>query len=216
MSKKYRLVCYHDKGRKAEILELGDDDEHPKGWAHISYGHPTIAELYEKEPLAPEPCSVCGSPYSLAYSNKVSLIKHKMCFSCDFWRGKIEQRTPDHVCVAGHFYRLATGSPSENRVLGHGGREFFVRRHGEAEIKVFNNVWHAGEIPPAFRDRLKDDADFLSAPFRVEYQIGEQWHGGKGFLTAQQAWASIKGDKEGFRVVDSDGKEQPPEEQSQQ
>lgn len=160
MSKSYRLVTYHDTARKAEILLIGD--EYPKGWSSISQGAATVEELRKKVPLADEPCSVCGSPYRLGYTNAKNLIKHKMCFNCDFWREKIEQRTPKHVCVEGHFYRLANGNPAENRMLGHGGRKFYVRRHGETGVKVFNNVWHAGEIPPAFRDHLKDDAEFLS------------------------------------------------------
>ncbi len=207
MNKTYRLVTFHDTSRKAEILKLSDD-EYPKGWSQISYGYPTIAELYEKGNLAPEPCCVCASPYSLSYCNKDDLIKHGMCFSCNFWREKIEKRTPNQVCVNGRLYALANGNPSEGRYLGHAGQEFYVRRNGEQEIKVFNNVWHAGEIPPAFRDRLQDDAEFLPAPFRVQYQVGEQWYSAKGFLTAKEAWDSTKG-KEGLRVINSEGEAQP-------
>lgn len=161
MNKLYRLVCYHDTTRTAEILLLSGDG-YPKGWSSISQGAATVEELRKKVPLADEPCSVCGSPYSLSYCNKADLIKHEMCSLCNFWREKVETRTKDHVCVEGHFYRLGNANPADSRMLGHGGRKFYVRRHGEKEIKVFNDVWHAGEIPPAFRDRLKDDAEFLS------------------------------------------------------
>lgn len=207
MNKMYRLVAYHDH-RKSEILHLGDG-EYPQGWSSISVGCHTIKELYEKVPLAEFPCSVCGSPYSLAYSNKKELLQHGVCFSCNFWRDKIENWGTSYVCVDGHLYSLLTGNPAESRMLNHGGREFFVQRRGEKEIRLFNNVWHAGEVPLYFRDRIRDDADFVPAPFQLQYRMpkSDKWLDGKGFLTAELARRAIKTGEADFRVVDSQGNE---------
>ena len=212
MSKTFRLVTYHDVSKKAEILQLGDD-EYPKDWSSITRGYPTIEELYEKAPLAFKPCSVCGSPYALQYdkSHNARLLHHRMCFTCDFWREKVADYTKNDVVVAGHFYRLLNADPAAGRMLGHGGSKFFCRRLGETEIKEFNNVWHCGEVPPQYRDRLVDTAEFVDPPFRMQYSAGKipQWLNGRGFLSAQEAWNSIKGNKEGFRVIDSEGNEHP-------
>lgn len=207
MTKTYRLVTYHDS-RKAEILQL-EESEYPRGWSSISTGYPTIEELYEKVPLAPSPCSICGSPYSVAYTNKKELIEHGLCFNCNFWRDKIQNWEPTYVCVDGHLYSLLTGNPAESRMLGHGGSEFFVQRRGEKQIRLFNNVWHAGEVPPHFRDKIKDDADFVPAPFRLQYRMpkSDKWLDGKGFLTAELARKAIKEGEADFRVVDSQGNE---------
>jgi len=44
---------------------------------------------------------------------------------------------------------------------GYGGRKFIIEFFDERPTITTHNLWHQGEIPPHFRDRLQDEANFI-------------------------------------------------------
>ena len=49
---------------------------------------------------------------------------------------------------------------SDSPFRGYGGKGIKIKLH-TGEIIVTNNLWHNGEVPKEFRDRLPDNAEFI-------------------------------------------------------
>ena len=84
------------------------------------------------------------------------------CFDCSFWQEKLslkESGDPRQVIVDGEHYMAMEddGGPMK----GFGGADFSIEYFDGRRIEC-NNLWHQGEIPEQFRDRLPDNAKFIS------------------------------------------------------
>lgn len=80
--------------------------------------------------------------------------------SIKFWLEIIKEKD-EHVIINGICYYLDKAHPmSDSPFRGYGGREFKIKLH-TGEIIVTNNLWHNGEVPKEFRDRLPDNAEFV-------------------------------------------------------
>lgn len=85
-----------------------------------------------------------------------------------FWLEKVSwsesgDRTPDGencIRINGHHFVAMPGLIPSQPFMGHGGR---IMRwwHVIDGMRTSNNVWHQGEIPEEFRDRLPDNAYWL-------------------------------------------------------
>lgn len=77
-----------------------------------------------------------------------------------FWAVQLSDR--DGAVVINHeHYRIA---PDTTRgFVGFGGQLFRIRRFGSDEVIETRNLRHQGIIPPSWRDRLPDDAEFVKA-----------------------------------------------------
>lgn len=86
----------------------------------------------------------------------------QLCFGCDYWLGKVNVSSSHRqVRVAGKCYYIGAESSEDRSGRGFGGRRFLIRFHdGRGEV-VTTNLWHNGEIPLLFRDRLPDNAVFI-------------------------------------------------------
>jgi hypothetical protein len=105
-------------------------------------------------------CRECGERKAVNYVRAEELIAEQLCFTCHFWLDYVKQK--DDLAVAridGAHYVVCP--ENEQGVRGFGGRkfaiEFFDGRHVETA-----NLWHQGEIPIRFRERLPDNAKFAS------------------------------------------------------
>lgn len=78
----------------------------------------------------------------------------------EYWEDLISR--PDNaVIVDAIHYRLGKNTgPMEYR--GFAGRRFHIRFHDGCEVTT-NDLWYQGPIPPVFRDRLPDNATFVTA-----------------------------------------------------
>jgi hypothetical protein len=84
--------------------------------------------------------------------------KEGICFSCAFWLNLTNDK--ELIVINGNAYSLGKGDGG-----GFAGRRFDIRMNSGKEITT-HDLWHRGEIPEHFRDRLKDNAVFLKGSLR--------------------------------------------------
>lgn len=79
-----------------------------------------------------------------------------------FWLGELADRS-HAVVIGGEHYRIRPDLPERDRdCAGFAGRLHRIRFYSDPrKIIETRNLWHQGTIPPAFRDRLPDDAEFV-------------------------------------------------------
>lgn len=118
-------------------------------------------------------CVVCGKDYT----NEDFLgMKENYCFSCSFWQEQLEldngfRKNPENkkvVIVVDGFHYVADIDENNKKDFfkGFGGCDHFVE-FLDGKVQSFNNVWFQGKIPENFRDKMPDNARFLSLE---EYQ----------------------------------------------
>jgi hypothetical protein len=110
-------------------------------------------------------CTSCGATYDPTHTNPDSthgrfMGAKKVCFGCAFWSDKLN--IADHSRVARidgthYFYE----DDKDGGFKGFGGRKFEIKFH-DGRTVVTRNLWCQGNIPAHFRDRLPDNAEFLS------------------------------------------------------
>lgn len=93
-----------------------------------------------------------------------------------FWAGKLKENSSRRVIVGGKYFSLGDETPYDGALgRGFGGRRFKIKMNdagsfthkgrtrswNAGEVIETTNLWSAGRIPPAWRDRLPDNAEFL-------------------------------------------------------
>jgi len=111
-------------------------------------------------------CRTCGCLTGDGWHqlDGLRLRSEQSCHECDFWRRVVAQRAASpgiFAVVKGCVYQVGPepAPGSERSGLGHGGRRFeIVWRDGRRVVTT--NLWHRGQVSPAFRCVFPDDADF--------------------------------------------------------
>lgn len=106
-------------------------------------------------------CVICGKEEILRWTSNDELRKHKMCFNCNFWREYVEKVNDDHcVRIDGkHYYYHQDEPRSSNNFKGFGGNKFYIKFFDGRDI-ITHNLWHQGDIPDYWKDKLPDNAEF--------------------------------------------------------
>lgn len=86
-----------------------------------------------------------------------------------FWTEQASDRKGAVVIDHNHYRISPDLHPSQREMAGHGGRLLRIRMLATGEVIETRNLWHQGTVPPSWRDRLPDDAEFIKAeaPVRV-------------------------------------------------
>ena len=80
-----------------------------------------------------------------------------------FWTEQLADRT-GAVIIGNTHYRIMPDLPTSSRDhAGMAGRLYRIRMLATGEVIETRNLWHQGVIPPSWRDRLPDDAEFVTA-----------------------------------------------------
>jgi hypothetical protein len=77
-----------------------------------------------------------------------------------YWNQQLSDRTRA-VVIEGIHYRIGTRTGGGD-MNGHGGRLFRIRYLDDGRVVETRDLWFQGPIPPMFRDRLPDTAEFVS------------------------------------------------------
>jgi hypothetical protein len=157
VSEKHKSYIVHDFYRNVKMISEGGKF-HSKSCAYK-----TRDELIEKCKILPEPCIECGSVVQSNYlePSGSEIKKYNICFSCNHWRQKVERYSnKDQVVIDGDCYYIKPNKDPDCGFSGFGGQLFHIKKDN-GEIIHTNNMWHNGEIPSHFRDRLKDNAKFI-------------------------------------------------------
>lgn len=112
----------------------------------------------EKKPLYI--CRACGCLHDRSYDPDYSsrMEKEHLCFICTVWAIYAEEENP--MVIDGHRYTV--GNESSSVFRGFGGRRFEIQYFTGEKI-VTTNLWHQGEVPAYFRERIPDTARFMQS-----------------------------------------------------
>lgn len=112
-------------------------------------------------------CGECGDVLNIEYCEpyKSQIVAGKRCMSCLFWLDYAAKvNDPSSVRVGGRHYWITPDAPRAS-FQGHGGAEFVIRFVDGREV-VTRNLWAQSEIPAHFRERIPDNAEFVTRGHR--------------------------------------------------
>lgn len=104
-------------------------------------------------------CKECGKEEEARYLEPTltKMLEESLCFFCDFWSEWVGKKDrPEVARIEGRHYWV-NPLTSDSRWNGFGGQRFKIRWFDGREQET-NNLWHQGEIPAHFRERLPDNA----------------------------------------------------------
>jgi hypothetical protein len=109
-------------------------------------------------------CVECGKREKGHWMKNLAedLRDHQICFNCHFWWEKVDYADKPWVArIDGTHYIIGREPASPDEFQGFGGAEFRIRFHDGREV-TSHNLWCQGDIPPHFRNRLLDNAEFIN------------------------------------------------------
>lgn len=111
---------------------------------------------------AKKTCEICGQTFAKSlYMEPYQNICSSECLNKKFWLEIIEEKEC-HPVIDGVCYYLDRNNLEGKRGFqGFAGRRFKIRFLDTGEEVVTTNLWHNGEVPEEFRDRLPDTAEFV-------------------------------------------------------
>jgi hypothetical protein len=124
-------------------------------------------------------CRECNTRVTRCYLAcfATRLRARKLCLRCDHWLNLLalandSEQAPRCVRIAGHHY-LVGDEPAAEALrssigVGFSGREIWIRFNDECVVKT-RNLWHQGEVPTRFKDRLPDNARFVAPDERMAH-----------------------------------------------
>lgn len=107
-------------------------------------------------------CKVCGRAYDLDKPHYAGHICSDACFNKNFWEEKIAH-LDEHPIIDGVCYHLDRKNLHGGFAgfKGFGGRRFKIKFLATGEVVETTNLWHNGEVPAEYRDRMPDSAVFV-------------------------------------------------------
>lgn len=129
-------------------------------------------------------CSGCGEEGRNSYSEpyRTDMLKHRMCWTCNYWREFEEKRLPGKLgmtVIDGHVY--SPGNRTSGAMRGMAGRRFDIEYiepsiHAGKRITTFD-LWSGSTMPENVKAKFPDTARFLGGAERAK--IGETtcWDG---------------------------------------
>ena len=107
-------------------------------------------------------CIECGRAEHGEWANKADIEARQLCFNCLFWHEKIGiADEPRIVRINGNHYAIGDERKGGGKFSGFGGLEFSIRFNDGREITT-HNLWGQGSIPRRFRERLPDNATWIT------------------------------------------------------
>lgn len=108
-------------------------------------------------------CKICNKEEDTSHwINGKEMLKHQMCFNCNFWRDMLEKdskRLPHTYCmIDGTHYVIEPDEPDAT-FQGFGGAKFHIRFKDGHEV-ITHNLWCQGEPKGYWRSQFPDTADF--------------------------------------------------------
>lgn len=107
-------------------------------------------------------CKECGKNVDTdGIIGGIEYGEKELCVTCDVFTDILKSfKEQSYVIVNGTCYRIGTADNTYSR--GHAGRLFKIRLKCCGFIFETTNLWDNGKVPECFRDRLPDNAEFVS------------------------------------------------------
>lgn len=119
--------------------------------------------VHEQTPEKIVVCKICGILCTSNYSAPTGpyMQEHQVCFSHAFWEERaVRHQVEPSLVINGHVYGDGGESSDRSQFLGHGGHRFYLKQGDR--VWTTNNLWSGGCIPEEFRERMPDNAEFLT------------------------------------------------------
>lgn len=112
-------------------------------------------------------CKECGKNEAAKYMEptRSEMVKRSLCFKCNFWYEKTWIKDEPYVArIDGKHYQIGDPLPpgTPKHCAGFGGSEFKIKFH-DGRVVITSNLWHQGDIPDHFKERLPNNAEFVTA-----------------------------------------------------
>lgn len=124
--------------------------------------------------VKPYECCLCNESEEANYFDNKRMVDKQFCFNCNFWDERVEDYIRgESIVIRGLHYMDAGKKPNQDRgeFRGFGGRIFKIKMFNGKIIET-NDLWHQGTIPELFKDKLKDNAEFMEYPTPVGHKQG--------------------------------------------
>lgn len=115
-------------------------------------------------------CRECGEPSRIHFMEPFhsNLVRKSLCHTCNHWLEWVDRAAAGDANIArikGGHYHIAPDLPKGSRAFaGFGGTETRIEFDDGRRV-VTHNLWFQGLIPDRFRDRLPDNARFVTEPW---------------------------------------------------
>lgn len=110
-------------------------------------------------------CKICGvevDPSNFVKDCKDLLIKHQMCFSCNFWRERLEEdsKFPPHTaCMIDGTHYIIGDENNKSAFRGFDGYRFQIEFNDGTKV-ITTNLWCQGEPKGYWKDKFPNNARF--------------------------------------------------------
>lgn len=108
-------------------------------------------------------CKICGKEETPEnYYDKAKLIKHQLCFTCNFWRERLEEdsKLPPHTaCMIDGTHYIIGNENSKSSFRGFDGHRFQIEFNDGTKV-ITTNLWCQGEPKGYWKDKFPDNARF--------------------------------------------------------
>lgn len=110
-------------------------------------------------------CGVCGEDYEpdmFCDDYGQILIKYNMCHNCNHWRSNYEaDKNPERHFAIINSEHYVLCPHTDGYLKGFGGHKVYIKFHN-GDVCMCDNLWHQGTISSFFRDKMPDNAVFIS------------------------------------------------------
>lgn len=100
-------------------------------------------------------CGDCGKRELLHYVHRDQLIAKNLCFGCNFWDEVMKSIGKRTFVAGGRAYTIGRDGGG-----GFGGCGYTVT-FPDGDVRKGNSLWHRGEVPAHWRERLPDTATLV-------------------------------------------------------
>ena len=110
-------------------------------------------------------CKICGEEFDSSQyykDTKNAMDEHQMCFSCNFWREKVEQdaqQPPHKVAIIDGVHYYIDDENIVTNFRGFGGDKFVINFKDGRKVTT-TNLWCGGEISEHWKPQFPNNADF--------------------------------------------------------
>ncbi len=112
---------------------------------------------------------MCGQYFATHYHENERMLEKNICFSCNFWDEMCDKK--DRIIANHTCYKNGGRKSQKDGSLGFGGAEWKIKMNDGTLVET-NNLWHNGEIPKRFWDRMPDNTVILQPITRTSATSG--------------------------------------------
>lgn len=105
-------------------------------------------------------CDICGKQIDKSVYSDANLCSSE-CFHKAYWLERVKNvKSPTQLVIRGDMYQIAREDDASD-FRGFGGFPHYIKFFDGRVVKT-TNLWANGKVPEEYRDKLPDNAEFIS------------------------------------------------------